>query len=470
MIQEVDIIQLDPRLIKQLEGADRAESSDVGYTMEIYSSILKQYPGCLELRKKLRYLQLKQAANGGKGLAGMLGKVTMAPFLKKSKDDPDPQATLEKAESLIAKSPTNVPAHQMLGDAARALGILKTTAFAFETIHKIQPKDLNNIKNLANVYIELGQTEDAIKMGNLIVSINPRDGDAEDIMKRASVAAAMHRGKWEESEDFRTQLKDEAEAQSLEQASKTMTDSKGLEGLIRDAYEKVQKEPDNINHYKQLSDYYQRYGDLENAIAWIQQAREQEAGKGDVSLEEKERTLTLEYFDQSIEQWKEACDSDASNKEWEKSLQIAIDNKKQYQFGQLESLVDRYPNDYGYRYELGILLFEEKKFDDCLQHFQLAQRNAKVRLDAILFLGRAYSRKGFHDMAIEQFSILKNEIQVMDERKKDAIYELGCCHESMGSKEKAFEEFKAVYSADISFRDVAEKINAFYQQKAPSSE
>ena len=40
-------------------------------------------------------------------------------------------------------------------------------------------------------------------------------------------------------------------------------------------------------------------------------------------------------------------------------------------------------------------------------------------------------------MAIEQFSILKNKIQVMDERKKDAIYELGCCHESMGSKEKS---------------------------------
>ena len=106
----------------------------------------------------------------------------------------------------------------------------------------------------------------------------------------------MHRGKWEESEDFRTQLKDEAEAQSLEQASKTMTDSKGLEGLIRDAYEKVQKEPDNINHYKQLSDYYQRYGDLENAIAWIQQAREQEAGKGDVSLEEKGKDINTRIF------------------------------------------------------------------------------------------------------------------------------------------------------------------------------
>ena len=52
-------------------------------------------------------------------------------------------------------------------------------------------------------------------------------------MKRASVAVAMNKGKWEESEDFRTQLKDEAEAQALEQASqKSVTDSKGLEDLI----------------------------------------------------------------------------------------------------------------------------------------------------------------------------------------------------------------------------------------------
>jgi hypothetical protein len=52
----------------------------------------------------------------------------------------------------------------------------------------------------------------------------------------------------------------------------------------------------------------------------------------------------------------------------------------------------------------------------------------------------------------------------MDDRKKDAIYELGCCFESMGKQDNAIEEFKIVYSADISFRDVADKINAFYSQ------
>ena len=107
---------------------------------------------------------------------------------------------------------------------------------------------------------------------------------------------------------------------------------------------------------------------------------------------------------------------------------------------------------------------EEEDFEGCLAHFQLAQKNAKVRLDAILYLGRAYSRKNFYDLAIEQFNLLKSEIQIMDDRKKEAIYELGCCFASMNKTEEAMEEFKLVYSADISFRDVADKINAFYNQ------
>jgi tetratricopeptide (TPR) repeat protein len=342
----------------------------------------------------------------------------------------------------------------------------ETVVFAYETIRTIHPKNLKFLKDLGNAYLDAGKTEKAIETGNEILKLSPTDGDAVDLMKRASVAVAMNKGKWEESEDFRAQLKDEDEAQALEQQAKSVTDAKGLEELIRQTYEKVEKEPANLTNYRQLSDYYHRYGDLENAIAWIQEARKQEAGQGDVSLEEKERELTIEYFDNSISQWHQTHLADPSNLEVKNSWEQAITQKKLYEKSQLESLVQRYPNDYGYRYELGVNLFENEDYENCLSHFQLAQRNAKVRLDAILYLGRAYSRKNFYDLAIEQFSILKNEIQVMDDRKKDAIYELGCCFESMGKKDKAIEEFKVVYSADISFRDVADKINAFYSQNA----
>ena len=464
MIKETNISELDPRQIRQLEAADKAMTSNPSYSLEIYAAVLKLTPGCLELRKKLRMLQLRMAQNSTKGLSGLLGKVTAAPFMLRGKNDKDPAQTLSKAEDLIERSVGNALAHQMLADAARNLGMKQTAVFGLETIRQINPKDLKNLKQLGDAYLEVGDTEKTIAIGNEIQKINPNDGDAEDLMKRASVAVAMNKGKWEESEDFRNQLKDEAEAQSLEQASKTVNNSKGLEELIRQAYAKWEEEPDNLNHYRQLSDYYHRYGDLENAIAWIQEARKQESGKADVSLEEKERNLTLEYFDDVIDQWEKQYHQNPNDSGIKSSWEEAINNRKLYQKSQLESLVQRYPNDFGYRYELGVLLFEEEDYETCLAHFQLAQKNAKVRLDAILYLGRAYSRKNFHDLAIEQFNILKTEIQIMDERKKEAIYELGCCYESMNKGEEAMEEFKLVYSSDISFRDVADKINAFYNK------
>ena len=104
-------------------------------------------------------------------------------------------------------------------------------------------------------------TDGAITVGNEIIKLNPGDGEAEEMMKRASVSVAMTKGNWENSTDFRTQLKDQEEAQSLEQSSKIVNDKKSLEDLIRSTYSLVQKEPENLNHYLQLSDLYHRYGD-----------------------------------------------------------------------------------------------------------------------------------------------------------------------------------------------------------------
>ncbi len=464
MIEELAISDLDPRLIKQLETADKALKSNPSYSIEIYSAILQQQPGCVELRKKLRTKQLQLCGKSNKGIGSFFSKLTSTSFLLRGRSGKNPEEDLKNAEQLIDKNPLNVAAHEMLANAASSLNLTHTTVFAYETIRKLLPKDLSNLKKLANAYLDAGLSDQAIETGNAILTINPSDGDAEDMMKRASVAVAMNKGKWEGSTDFRDQLKDQAETEALEQASKTVNDEKSLESLIRKTYELVQAEPENLGHYRQLSDYYHRYGDLQNSIAWIKQARQLDAGKGDVSLEEKERSLTLEYYDSIIEQWEKACKTNPTSKENEKGLNDSIKARKSYQRSQLESLVKRYPNEFGYRFELGILLFDEKEYDACLPHFQLAQRNAKSRLSAILYLGRAYRLKKFYDLAIEQFSTLKSEIQIMDDRKKDACYELGCCYESMGKKEQAIEEFKAIYSADISFRDVAEKINEFYSR------
>ena len=156
MIQESTIAELDPRQIKQLEAADKAVASNPSYSIEIYSAILKLSPGCLELRKKLRGLQLRMAQKSTKGLSSLFGKVTAAPFMLRGKGDKDPALVLTKVEELVEKTFVYIMAHQMLIDAAKNLGMNNTVVFGLETIRQINPKDLKNLKQLGDAYLEVG--------------------------------------------------------------------------------------------------------------------------------------------------------------------------------------------------------------------------------------------------------------------------------------------------------------------------
>jgi lipopolysaccharide biosynthesis regulator YciM len=128
-------------------------------------------------------------------------------------------------------------------------------------------------------------------------------------------------------------------------------------------------------------------------------------------------------------------------------------------------LVQRYPNEYSYRFELGELYFEDGKTDQAIKELQMAQRSPKVRVSALILLGKAYLAKGFHDLAAEQLTTAKSEIPGMTDQKKDVLYELGSAYEQQGDMDQAMVEFKALYGADISYRDVAQKIDDFYSKK-----
>ena len=97
--------------------------------------------------------------------------------------------------------------------------------------------------------------------------------------------------------------------------------------------------------------------------------------------------------------------------------------------------------------------------------FQISQRSPKVRAQSLLGLGRAFTMGKKYDLAVDQLETAKKESKIMNDSKKEIIYELGTAYELMGKPEQAFNEFKEIYSADISYKDVAAKINAYYAKK-----
>ena len=67
-------------------------------------------------------------------------------------------------------------------------------------------------------------------------------------------------------------------------------------------------------------------------------------------------------------------------------------------------------------------------------------------------------------MAVEQYLSALKDMLSADDQKLETLYSLGLTYEAMGKKEDAFSCFKQIYSADITFRDVKERVAANYSK------
>jgi tetratricopeptide (TPR) repeat protein len=73
-----------------------------------------------------------------------------------------------------------------------------------------------------------------------------------------------------------------------------------------------------------------------------------------------------------------------------------------------------------------------------------------------------FAARGMNDLAARKLQEALKEKPGFDEEKKDLLYVLGCVFEKMGKKEDAMEQFKQIYEADIGYKDVAAKVDAYY--------
>ena len=58
-------------------------------------------------------------------------------------------------------------------------------------------------------------------------------------------------------------------------------------------------------------------------------------------------------------------------------------------------------------------------------------------------------------------SALKDKPE-MDDEKKALLYELGTVQEQSNKAAEAIEQYKLIYEVDIDFKDVADKVDAYY--------
>ncbi len=454
-MNKVALSALDPRVQKQAAAAEQNLKGNPQYAMELASGLLVRNPGCVEIRRLLRRAQKTVLGTTSSGMGGLFGGLIGGPNLKLAESDPT--AAMQDAEARLAKKPGDIAAHKQLAVAAAKLGLWDTAAFAYEEIALLTPKEPLAAVAAAQAHIEDHEYDLAITYIDEKLKAFPGNGELMEAMRKASVAKTMRKGNWEGDADFRSKLKDADEATRLEQSSRVMTDAASAQEVILGLAKQIEVDADNINLYREIVKQFTTVGDFDSAIAWLQRGRQTPLGQGDGALERQEFELGLRRYAAQIKALREAGNTAAAD--------TLATEEANFRLAGAVTAVERYPNDYNYRHELGQLLLTHGRLDEAIQQLQIAQRNPKLRQSALLGLGRALLAGRKYDLAVEQLQLAKSELSVMSELKKEIIYTLGGAFEAAGKTKEAIDEYKLIYTADSFYRDVSVKINAFYEKQ-----
>jgi tetratricopeptide (TPR) repeat protein len=207
-----------------------------------------------------------------------------------------------------------------------------------------------------------------------------------------------------------------------------------------------------------IADLYLGQKDYDHALDFLQKIKASDSGN-DPSLDKKIGEIALARIDRSI------AALDSTDVDFEADQRELRQQRLELEIQSARQLVERYPSELQYRFDLGVILFKSGKISEAIQEFQKAQANPHKRVATLNYLGQCFAKRGMHDVAVRTFKKALDEKTSFDDEKKDLVYQLGLAHEAMGNKDEAIESFKQIYEVDIGFRDVGVRVDAYYADR-----
>ena len=458
---EIQVEQAPRKAREQYDKAFAAfERGNYDFAMDMFQLALEVCPQLTKARKLLRLSQIKKFRADGRGggladamssLSGIGAMMSGSSLLKK-----DPAKAVVKAEELLRKNPLNPQFVKFAVDAAMAAGMPEAAIVTLEAYVENKPGDIAVMRQLAKLFQEVSRMHEARLVYEEVAKLKPADPKAIKDLKDATALDSMQRGNWEDrSADFRSKLKSKDESLSLEREAKAVKSDRDADALISETLLKIQREPQNVNYRRGLAELYTRADRFDEALAVLAEAQ-QVSGGVDPQLDRLAGNIRTKKFDFEIGKLRDAGKAAEADEMARAKIAFLLTD--------LEDKVKRYPNDLQFRYDFGVALFEAGKLTEATQQFQLAAKNPQRRIRSLYYLALCFKAKNLFDLALEQLEKAAAELPVLDDTKKDVLYELAAVHDVMGKPEKALALYKDIYSVDVGYRDVAQKIENAYRK------
>jgi tetratricopeptide (TPR) repeat protein len=255
-------------------------------------------------------------------------------------------------------------------------------------------------------------------------------------------------------------MKNSAEFEELEKASRTGLTREQLEERRDKVVEKYNLDPNSLATVKDLAGLYEQLEDWHNSHTFYAWAHS--LSNGDVALATKAAAMKDKALEQDMKNLEAAATADPDNAELKAALEARKADRIAEQVTEAQKRVDQNPTDPQLRFELGTALYRAGDHSAAIPHLQQATRNPHIRTKVLLLLGRTFRAKGMFDLSIKQLSDALADLIAMDNTKKEVLYEKGLIHLDIGDKASALDCFKQIYEVDYGYRDVASRVEDSY--------
>lgn len=441
------------------KGVAALQKNNLDYAIQLFMQVLRSEPACFDTRQALRATQHRRAGARSGGLFRKILGSTHAMTKGRLALRSNPAEALEVAEEILNDDPSNANAHALLADAAMAADLPRTAILSLEVAFKANPSDLRLAERLADTCSQVGQLSRAEKIYRDLLLNDPHNPLLNEKLKNLLASRTLSEGGYQALEggggSYRDVLKDKEQAVLLEQEQRTVKDADVAGRLLQDVMARLHQDPANLRLLREAAQLHEKRHDHHAAIAAYQQVLDL-GGVKDPLILKAIHDNHLALFDQRIQ----AVPPDAPDAEAQAGAIAA--ERAAFLLDDARRRAEANPTDLHVRFDLGELYFKAGRVTEAIAELQKAQNNPNRRLPAMVLLARCFAHRNMNDLAARKLQDALKEKVVFDEEKKDIHYQLGVVLESMGRRDEAMEQFKVIYEADIGFRDVAAKVDAYY--------
>ncbi len=442
-------------------GEEVAATDNFDYAIDMYIEGLRKFPDALEDGHiPLRRLALIRQGKGGK-----------KPSIKDKMTHRGGKAPVDEmlnAEFMLAKDPDNLTYAEAMLKACVTGNYHRTGEWiadlVFEANRNADKPSVATFVLLKDSYRDMELFSKAVNACRYALEQKPDDDKLREDLKNLSAHMTMQRGKYGKSGDFTESIKDRKLQENLLAKDSTVKPKSYLETRVQEARKALAKNPESEVYIL--------------ALAKALVALETDAGiKEAIELLEKHYKRTHDFTYQkaageyqikrlkaAIRNIRQKLEKQPENEKLKNEHTRLINLFARAELEHFQRCVEQYPGDPRMKYELGLRLMINRKYDEAIGILQQAQQDPRHKISAMDKTGMCFFFKGWYTDAADIFSQALDLCQTKDSPlAKEIRYNLARSYEEQGKNEEALEIYRKLVQLDYNYKDANRRVSALRQ-------